>query len=481
MGNFDESDHIAAGYLMKAGRLLYSEHFSHHFPFPYYWIYAFTPLWSPDAPARTLTVFRLSLLILYLVSFGLVYLSYRQNRTRIAFALWVLLLSSYFVIYHGYVVISETFSTLFLSSICALVIPVMLGWEKSTLLTRTFLIIFATCAFWTQPLMGLLFVVPLLITKPKDLLKVTLAITVLNLLPILFFWLTGQLNDFIFQGLYFNFAIYSPYYIEILHQGTNITNPHPIIFFLINEYYMFTQFHDPIQIVQFIVHLTVFLGLWFTIKTRNVHTISLFFILFIAARLREVKAVPGVAFNSGMYPFIAFGSLLLVFYIVKGQASSNIKHRYSLLVLFALTLFISAYSMYPIFRQSLLPEYNYHVFWSYRQDKGNLIKKLSKPNESVLIYPHDVELYYFADRKPPDRFTYWFPWINDVPEFRIERIMALQKNPPSVVYIGNLAFKDDPNHYARYFPNLTKGYIEVKENGKKTGILLRKDLQDRVK
>jgi len=327
----------------------------------------------------------------------------------------------------------------------------------------------------------LLFIVPLLITNRKDILKTTFAIIAINSLPILIFWITGQLKDFIFQGLYFNFAIYSPYYIEILHHGTNIANPHPIIFFLINEYHMFTQFHDPLQIVQFILHFTVFIGLWLTIKTRNIHTTSLFLVLFIATRLREVKAVPGVAFNSGMYPFISFGALLFVFYIVKGIVSSNIKQKYFLLTFFVLTLSISTYSMLPIFKQALSPEYNYHVFWSYRQDKGNLIKKLSKPNESVLVYPHDVELYFFADRKPPDRFTYWFPWINDVPEFRKERLKALETNLPSVLFIGNLAFKDDPNHYARYFPNLTKGYIEVKENGKKTGVWLRKELQDRAK
>jgi len=97
------------------------------------------------------------------------------------------------------------------------------------------------------------------------------------------------------------------------------------------------------------------------------------------------------------------------------------------------------------------------------------------------MYPHDVDLYYFADRMPPDRFTYWFPWINAYSEYKIERLYALKKNPPSVVYIGSLGYQNDPNHYAIYFPDLTKDYIPVVKNNEKTGIWLRKDLRERLK
>lgn len=480
MGNFDESDHIVAGYLMKSGRLLYSGNFSHHFPFPYYWVYLFTPLWSAASPARTIAVLRLSLLVLYLFCYLLVFLTYRSNKSRLSFSLWLIIVSLFFVVYHGYVVISESFDAVFISSIMWIVLPYLLKWEKPGRTAYFLLILYGSLVFWTQPLMGILLLVPFFMMKDWGTrLRFFLAAALMNTLPLMLFFLSGQLSDFLYQGLYFNFIVYPKYYLDSVSQGGTMLGTAALFFR--NEYLLLTEVANPLQQVQFVFHLAFLWMLYRVAKTKNVRFIILFLLIFLATRIREVKAVVGVAFSSGMYPFILFAAACFVVLIYEMYRLPKRLGKAAAVVLLVYILGANFLASREIILQSLKPGYNYHVFWSYRQETGNTIKALSLPTEHVLVYPHDVELYYFADRTPPDRFTYWFPWINAVPEYRNERLYALQNNPPPVIRIGGVVFKGDSNFYMNLFPGLTRNYVPVLKDNKKTGIWLRKDLQDRLK
>lgn len=479
MGNFDESDHIAAGFLMKNGRSLYAGSFSHHFPFPYYWVYLFTPFWSAMSPARTLSVFRLSLLILYLICYVLVFLSFKNRKTKYGFSLWIFIVSLFFVVYHGYVVISETFDAVFISSIAWIVLPILLKWEKPSRYTHILLILFSSLAFWTQPLMAILLPVPFLIIRDrKQWIKLFAGALVVNLLPLLAFHMTGQLYDFLFQGIYFNLSIYPAYYLDSMAQGSKLLQS--ALLFIKNEYKLLTGISNPLQWVQFIFHLSFLWILYRIVRTRNIRIISLFLLILLASRLREVKAVIGVPFDSGLYPFIMFASACFIYLLADLFQAKSTKIRFAGGTLLVFAVVANFLTSRQIMMQSLRPGYNYHVFWSYRQDRGAIMKSLSLPSERILIYPHDVELYYFADRMPPDRFTYWFPWINAVADYRKERLDALNNKPPSVLYIGNLTYKGSGNYYAEFFPGMTKNYIQVMKDNKKTGIWIRSDLRERL-
>ncbi|MBI4973181.1 hypothetical protein HZC27_01075 [Candidatus Roizmanbacteria bacterium] len=481
MGNFDEFDHIVAGYAMKQGRVLYSQHFTNHFPLPYYWIYLFTPLWSATSPARTLSVFRLSLLILYLISYVLVFFTFKKNTSKYCFSLWISIISLFFVVYLGYIIITDTFIAIFVSSMAWITLPILLKWEKPSAYSHLLLIIFGSMAFWTQPMLFFLLFVPFLMVKEKkSIIKWSLFTLILNSIPLLFFYLNKQLYDFLFQGFYFNFKVYSPYYYDM----AGLTGNHTvslIMLYVKNEFLFLKGLSNPLQIVQFIFHLSFLWMLLTLIKTRNIRHIVLFLLLFFASRIREVKAAVGTSFDVGIYPFIMLASACFIFFIIEAMKSKKIGVKLFSLALLTIIIVANTMTFQQIFFQSLKPEYNYHVFWSPKQEKGSIIKSLSLPTESVLMYPHDVDLYYFSDRLSPDRFSYWFPWINAWSEYREERLNALKKNPPSVIYIGNLGYGSDKNYYARYFPQLTDNYIEVIKKGEKTGVWLRKDLQERLK
>jgi len=474
MTNFDERDHLAAGYLMQQGKLIYKDFFSHHFPLPYYWTYLFTPFWSSISPARTVSIFRLEMLVLYLIVFLAVFLGFKNNRSRIVLSLWLILLSFFFTVYHGNLVVSETFTAIFISGIFFVCLPIFLSWEKYSFYHQILLIFLASAAFWTQPLLFGLFLIPFLLSERKSFIKIILISFFLNLLPVIYFYFKSQWFDFWEQGIWFNQKIYPQFFVDVEGlSGKNVFSGN-FLQFLKNEFFLFTHFFNKHQIFQFIIHLSFICLLVKIIKKKKlVYFLSLLVILW-AARSREVKIIPGEPFNFGIYPFLLISSGALTFLAV----DLFHRHKTKVILIMSLTIFLALFSSWEIIRNSLDSQYNYHVFWSQRQDLGQLIKNLTEPEEKILIYPHDVDLYYFANRQPPDRFLYWFPWIDSVTPYREERLAALSEIDIPVIFVGDLSFKGEKNYYAQYFPDLTKGYIPIKVDGKKIGLWFKEKNSD---
>lgn len=474
MTNFDENDHLAVGYFLNNGRLLYKDIFSHHFPLPYYWTYIFTPFWSETSPSRTIAVFRLAVLVMYLINFLLVYFSFKNRLSKYSYSLWVLLLATFFSLYHGNLVLSETFAAIFIGSIFWLAIPIVLKWEKPTWFSTALLILFSSAAFWTQPLLIGLSLLPIFLT-PKHKIKVFFTTIVINFIPLIIFYINGQFSEFWKQGVLFNFFVYPKFFVDNLPPGNKLI--HTILYFFQNEFYLFTHLGNFTQIFQFIIHLSLYFLAFKIVKIKKTLSILTLILIFIAVRVREVKIIPGAIFNFGIYPYLIIASssfILSLFIFLKSR-------RFFAFLLFIFTFSISLLDSRQIIEQSLKPGYNYEVFWSYRQRLAETIDKLTSPQEKILIYPHDVDYYALSNRLPPDRFVYWFPWIDSVSQYRQERLWALKNIDIPLIYVGNLDFKGIPNFYSQYFPDLTESYLPVIKDKKTTGLWIQKKYQDRLK
>jgi len=475
MTNFDEYDHIAAGYLMSLGKKIYLDFFSHHFPFPYYWTSFFTPFWNNELFSRSITIFRGSLILFYLISFLIVFFLLKNIKSKISFSLWIALLSLFISLYHGNLILSESFSAIAIFSLFWIVAPIVLGWEESDFRKTIASVFFASIGFWTQPLLLILFPIPLLLSPRNNRVKISLALLLLNLFPILLFFLSGQLVHFIEQGFWFNFKVYPKYFIEERESNSKIFQS--LICFINNEKYFLSSFGNYVEQFQFILHLFFLFFIGFVLKKKKLNLLIIVFLIFLSTRVREIKIFPGQIFNFGIFPFLTIASSSLILLTINYYKKLKI---FSFFIL-AAPFMLSFQTVNPIIEQSLKPGYNYHVFWSYRQDNGKILQDLSFPNEKILVYPHDVDLYFFAQRQPPDRFLYWFPWIDSVNKYREERLDVLVKNPPPVIFIGSLAFKNDPRFYEMFFPNLLNDYLLIYKNNQATGVYIRKDLLERVK
>ncbi|MBP9818113.1 hypothetical protein KBC75_05215 [Candidatus Shapirobacteria bacterium] len=462
MTNFDENDHLAVAYFMSQGRLLYQDIFSHHFPFPYYWTYLFTPLWNFASPSQLISVFRLSALALYLINFFLVFLSFKNNRSRYSYSLWIFCLSTFFTLYHGNLVLSETYAAIFLSTVFWLSLPILLKWEKPSLFNHILLILFSSLAFWTQPLLVILFLIPYLL-YPKKILVSSFSFLVSNSVVLIHLYSSGQLPAFWQQGVWFNFFVYPKFFVDDQNY----------LSFFSHELYLFTHFFNPLQIAQFVLHLSFIVLLASFLRQKQKLLAIVLILLFVASRIREVKIIPGIPFNFGIYPFllISLGCFCLLVFMFYSRIQFLVS-SFLVVMLFLPTL--------PILQNSLKPGYNYEVFWGYRQRDADLISRLSDPAEPILVYPHDVDFYTLSRRLPPDRFVYWFPWIDSVSQFRSERLTALASTDIPIIYLGNLDFKGQSNFYAQYLPNLTNNYVQVFRKGKSTNIWLLKKYQSRL-
>ncbi len=454
MVNFDESDHLAAGYLISQGQHLYRDIFSHHLPFPYYWTALFTPLWGE--PHRALAMFRLSLLAFNLIAFSSLIFINRSSRSLYSFSLWLILISLLSGLFHGHLVLSDTIGAICIAAIAWLNIPLILKWETPSTLRSVTTSIFALIAVWTQFLLAPLLLIPFLTENWKKCHPIILTQALGIMLPLAFFYLNHQLPDFMEQVFWFNAKIYPQYYVDISNHGTS---NHVILFFQ-NQLYWFTHFSTPLDLLQSLLNLGGLIFLAYIIYLKKWHPILIALLLFFATQVRGIKISPGTLFNAGIFSYLSFAFIAWTIFLF----ARNRKVQFTSVLVILITTYILITLNLPIYRQSLQPGYNYHVFWSLRQEVGQQIQAHTNPDDKVIIYPHDVDLYYFAQRKPIDRFLYYFPWINDVPKYRQERLTALETHPPKVIFIGSTEFRNQPGYYLQFFPNLITNYTPIYES-----------------
>lgn len=475
MVNFDETDNLTSSFLMAQGQRFYLDLFNMHFPLPYYFGYIFTPFWVNQDPSRSIAIFRLSLLFVYFVSFFLVFLSFKNQKTKIVFSLWIILFSFLVALYHGNMYLSETFTTIFISSIFWLISPIILDLEKFSNYHLLLIILFASLAFWTQPFLGPLLILPLFFIKKPQFLPFILYSFVLNIIPIIYFLINGQFADFFHQTVIYNFQTYSHFFPGQI--GNNSMFYQNIINFFKNELYLFTHFYTATNLFEFIVHFNFLLFLFLVLIKKKTKFILAIFLIFLETRSREFKIIPGQIFDFAFFPFlsVSLASIFLLLIYFK-KIKNKIITVLSLIIIFVCLIL----DFQPIFLQSINLSYNYDVFWSYRQRIGEDIAKLTTTDEKILIYPYESDLYFFSHRQPFDRFIYWYPWINADRSLKEERQLSFKENPPTLIYFTEKPYKDDPKAYSNFFPNLLDDYINLYKDNQPTNYWVKPDLVNRL-
>jgi hypothetical protein len=475
MVNFDETDNLTSSFIMAQGQKFYLDLFNMHFPLPYYIGYLFAPFWVNQDPSRAIAFFRLSLLSIYFISFFFVFLSFKNKKTQIIFPLWIILFSFLVALYHGNMYLSETFTTIFITSIFWLIVPVILKLEKFSNYHLVLLILFASFAFWTQPFLGPLLILPLFFIKKRQFLSFILYSFVLNIIPVIYLFANGQFADFFRQTIIYNFQTYSHFF-PGQTDGNSMFYQSFINFFK-NELYLFTHFNTPTNLFEFIAHLGFLSFLLIVILKKKIKYILAIILIFIETRSREFKVNTGQIFDFAFFPFLSIStaSIFLLFAYLKKLKSKIITVFFLTIILICVIL-----DFKPIFLQSINLGYNYDVFWSYRQRIGEDIAKLTSPTEKILIYPYESDLYFFSRRQPFDRFIYWYPWINADNNLRAERLMALKNSPPVLIYFVEKPYQDDPKAYSNFFPNLLDNYINVYKDNQATNYWIRSDLKSRL-
>lgn len=472
----DETDHLAVASLMHDGRFLYADLFSHHFPLPYYWTYLFAFPWDHLQPYQGIILFRLSITLLYLIIFTLVAIVQRNERTRFTLAIWIVLFTTFFYLYRGNLVMSETYVGMGILGVSWLLLPIMIGWEKLTPIKIVLCHGFATMAFWSQPLSGLLFFpVFLFLNNKRCILRNISFLILLNIVPIIFLQIRGQLPHFFEQAFIYNFSTYVKNYplpqsadsIWIIEAGKS---------FFINQSKFITHAASALGLSQLILHMG-YLGFGYIVaKDKRWRYFFMLVTLYFAPRLRETKIAIGEALNYGIFPILTLFSIAFVLLLIHNWK----KGRLFVFVLGATLIFLNLTSGITFFREGLKPGFTYHYYWSDQQRTGEIIQKLTKENEKILITTNQVDLYFFAKRQPADKFLYWYPWTYVVDEYKNERLHTLQEKIPALIFVGDtLSQKSIPEHQ-KIFLNIKDDYSLVEVDGVPKGMWIRKNEMSRI-
>ena len=315
MTNIDERDHLVAGYLMNSGETIYKDFFTNHFPFPYYWLNMFSFWWAKPPFYRAITIFRFTLLPLYLFSFLGIFTVLKNIKIRLSLSIAIIIVAIILPVFHGNLVLSETISAIFLFGLFWLIFPTVINYEHRSLGKSVIALFFSGILLWTQPLYFPFMAIPFSLCPSNKRKIVALPIIGLILLPVLLFYFNGQLNQLWRQGLVFNLVTYSKMFPEQI--GANNYWFQTLSQIMKNEVLLLTHWSWPFQFFQALTHLSlIIIIIRIIITSKSKGLLFCFMLLMATLRLREVKVVPGSMFNFGIFPIMVISVSAATFVIL---------------------------------------------------------------------------------------------------------------------------------------------------------------------
>lgn len=207
-GNFiDEGDNIALGLLIARGYVLYRDLFSHHFPFPYYWVAGVTGLFGPSILAV-----RLSVLLFQTAAFAVtMWLTGFPVSIGLAAVIW----RAVAPLYYGNMIIYHNFLAATLPPVCIVTLAVAGRYIRAGQREILALGIGSAVAVLCDPLavypVCLSLIVLLSAGGGRSALQVGAVISVVVSLCAGYLLITGAFTPFVHDTILFNAQVYSKY------------------------------------------------------------------------------------------------------------------------------------------------------------------------------------------------------------------------------------------------------------------------------
>jgi hypothetical protein len=202
----DEADNLVVGSLLTRGWALYSDIFSHHFPFPYYWVALVFSL-----TGKSVLVARLSLLVFQIVSFGI---AMRLSGYTLCLSLTSLIWSILRPLYSGNLLLYNAFCAASLVVVFAACLALLTGKTKATSGHLAAIGVFSAISMLCDPLSVYAVGIGLLCLLANNWKQGAVAL-LFTALPVssyaLYLQTSGTLNDFVNNALLFNSQVYSKY------------------------------------------------------------------------------------------------------------------------------------------------------------------------------------------------------------------------------------------------------------------------------
>lgn len=451
----DESDNFVVGWLISKGYVLYRDIFSHHMPFPYYYAGLLVKLGLNDFSSLRIGM---GLTILFFWLLIVVIFKNRINYKVLCILIFLYALAH--PLFLGHMLLADVFFGY------SFLIIFLYFFSKPDLNFNKFDKIMITSMIYISVMSTLISIYPIallglyyIIKKTnyffmnKDNIKkhlfeeISFALIIVTpfILSLVFFHISGSLQDFFDQAYFFNKIYYSQFVSDL----TEIQFYQPIkgyiehIFSYVFNYDWLTNAIQPVKPVSiyrritflfegFIVisNLIVITILW---KRGNPSSALLYFLLLGFLRIRAV-------FHLNPYYLISFFGIGLIISYTCDILSLNsrlllrkIKLEDALIVCFL------AFTLFGTISYAYLPNYiGVRQYNAYESSYDIIIQTLTQPEDPIWVAPIEPLLYFTNDRLPASRYTFYLPWQSMSDKINEEILEDLRvKKPPLIIFERN--------------------------------------------
>lgn len=500
----DEGDNLSVGWLLSQGSILYRDVFSHHFPFPYYWVAGIVRIFGNSFEAVRISVM--------LLQIGLFAAGMLLTRFYLVIGLTSLVWNLINQFQRGQEVLYVTFESIMMVTIFTLIFSILTKKTKPGKRIPITAGLLLALSILTDPLM----VYPALVafaalfisgieTTPtrrvqggfrRALPAAIPAILVLGVYVLYLVW-SGNLQNFYRDTIWFNAEIYAKYENanpnrlgqigQNLISGLNILNPNyyqqisPFIALDTNRSiglaatsnystWIFSSFLFRLSILACVVALLV----------RGRGGVGAFVYIFSATLL--------VRQNTGLYTTgFTLVSIFAAFYLLIEQrrphllSKSQHNHNrtaslirntmpagwYSATLLIGLMWFFAAYrgGYFLVDHRGALID-NRHV--TMYEKLGSSIRDAAcgQKDVQILYYPINPIVYFVTKIPPASKYTYMYPWVAEIGQQ--ELIDELRQNPAAVILINTSRKEGTPEGVTTYLADtirfLNRNYVYWGEN-----------------
>ena len=484
----DEADNFVGGWLISEGYILYSDMFSHHMPFTYYYTSLLINLGLNDVSdlrlgmALTIAFFWIIIIIIF------------KDRIDYKIISAMMLLSGITrPFYVGHMVLADSFfgySTLIIflyffsepdmnfkiwdKIIISLMIYISI---MSTLVSIYPIMLFGAYYIFKKKL--IYSIVEYDTKKIISEIKFALLISV----PFLFFMIyllkNNSLHNFYNQAYIFNKLYYSQFtgtlttlqFIDPMKSyGEHIFYYISNIGWLINENTFVWEpiGHTPLFFEGFLVisNLIALMIFW---KTKNLYIAIFYFILLGFLRIR------GGCFHGTPYYLLSFFSVSLTLTEIYNYCDYNIRNscklKTGIKICFIFIIFYFSLMIVFLGMTSYVYASNYYGIGSsdaYDSPYDIIVQTLTQPDDTIWVAPLTPSLYFSNKRLPASRYTFYLPWNAASDKINEKLIEDLTEKKPLIIifnrdaaiwgylvkdygnvideYISNYYYQVEPHH-----------------------------------
>ena len=428
----DESDNIYGGYLINHGYSIYRDFFSHHAPFPYYWV-----AWIFKWLGGSVLTARWSLVALELVVWSMVIKITRYWRPT---AIFLILYSTIKILYFGQMVIYHVFVGIASAALFAIMLYILTRENVQKNIVWISVVVLATMAFWSD--LQSVYVISVILlflllhqNSRKMFFKLVFSMFIVNLAIVITMWSSGVLDDFIRDGIKFNLEIYSKYtnavrvlwFNQILDQMLHAFYFYRFDWFQLTGWTDLGTLSDPNRwwLTGGLYRLSLIVLSMLLVFRRKL-TAALFVYLYGSTLIVRASSY----FHS--LPFVMTSLFSLSFLIAKGLYQPLISSkkivdfdprfppilwktlRFVIKMLCLMGIWLGVYGAYQTFRASSNTFFDFQK--NYYDQIIREISDISCNNRNVYLgfFPGDPMVHFLSGLHPVSRFTYLFPWTVEV-------------------------------------------------------------------